>query len=106
MKTKPTINKGVKTVPAIQSENVKKTIMEELMEELNNEEDDFILDGVHFKLSPLKTTSEIQAATAGANINQLSKQINDLHKLSFSDTKDLSKLCISRTVSSCPFSRF
>lgn len=66
----------------------KKPLIDELMEELNPEEDEFSLDGVHFKLSSCEATSEPNDTT-GTSLTLLSKQINDIHKLTFSEDKEL-----------------
>lgn len=67
----------------------KRSLVKDLLIELNQSEDEFVLDGVHFKLSP-DENSKNHDPLRGANINQLSKQISDLHKLTFSELKDLS----------------
>lgn len=90
MKPRLKPKKPENTSSGLKIENIKTSLFDEIKQESNPEEDEFILDGVHFKLATDENPSKKYDATNGANINQLSKQINDLHTLTFSDTKDLS----------------
>ena len=69
----------------------KKSLIEELRTELSNEEEaeEFILDGIHFKPG-LHTESKMEGSASEKHSNQMAKQINDLHKLNFTASTDLS----------------